>query len=30
MWGQVYEPLVIDQWSHNPNFFENNMNDHFQ
>jgi hypothetical protein len=23
MWGQVYEPLVIDQWPHNPHFFKN-------
>jgi hypothetical protein len=30
MWGQVYEPLVIDQWPQNPYFFENSMNDHFQ
>jgi hypothetical protein len=21
MWGQVYEPLVDDQWPHNPHFF---------
>jgi hypothetical protein len=20
MWGEVYEPLVNDQWSHNPHF----------
>jgi hypothetical protein len=20
MWGQVYEPLVDDQWPHNPYF----------
>jgi len=23
MWGMVYEPLVDDQWSHNPHFVEN-------
>jgi hypothetical protein len=23
MWGEVYEPLVDDQWPHNPIFFEN-------
>jgi hypothetical protein len=23
MWGEVYEPLVDDQWSHNPHFAEN-------
>jgi hypothetical protein len=21
MWGEVYEPLVDDQWPHNPHFF---------
>jgi hypothetical protein len=30
MLGEVYEPLVDDQWPHNPHFFENSMNDHFQ
>jgi hypothetical protein len=30
MWGDVYEPLVNDQWPHNPYFVENSMNDHFQ
>jgi hypothetical protein len=30
MWGEVYEPLVDDQWPHIPYFFENSMNDHFQ
>jgi hypothetical protein len=29
MWCQVYEPLVDDQWPHNPIFVENNMNDVF-
>jgi hypothetical protein len=24
MWGEVYEPLVDDQWQHNPIFVENN------
>jgi hypothetical protein len=23
MWGEVYEPLVDDQWPHNPIFVEN-------
>ena len=23
MWGEVYEPLVDDQWPHNPHFAEN-------
>jgi hypothetical protein len=23
MWGEVYEPLVDDQWSRNPHFVEN-------
>jgi hypothetical protein len=23
MWGEVYEPLVDDQWPHNPHFVEN-------
>jgi hypothetical protein len=30
MWGVVYEPLVDDQWPHNPYFCQNSMNDHFQ
>jgi hypothetical protein len=30
MWGEVYEPLVYDQWPHNQYFVENRMNDHFQ
>jgi hypothetical protein len=30
MWGQVYDPLVDDHWPHNPHFFENSMNAHFQ
>jgi hypothetical protein len=23
MWGEVYEPLVDDQWPHNPIFVRN-------
>jgi hypothetical protein len=23
MWGEVYEPLVNDQWQHNPFFVKN-------
>jgi hypothetical protein len=23
MWGEVYVPLVDDQWPHYPNFVEN-------
>jgi hypothetical protein len=23
MWGEVYESLVDDQWTHNPHFVEN-------
>jgi hypothetical protein len=23
MWGEVYEPLVDDQWQYNPIFVEN-------
>jgi hypothetical protein len=23
MWGEVYEPLVDDQWLHNPIFVQN-------
>jgi hypothetical protein len=30
MCGEVYEPLVDDQWPHNSHFFENNMKGHFQ
>jgi hypothetical protein len=30
MWGEVYEPLVDDQWPHNPIFDENSMNNHLQ
>jgi hypothetical protein len=30
MWGEVYDPMVDDQWPHNPHFVENSMNDHFQ
>jgi hypothetical protein len=30
MKGDVYEPLVDDQWPNNPIFVENSMNDHFQ
>jgi hypothetical protein len=31
MWGEMYEPLVDDQWSHNPDFFSKiAINDHFQ
>jgi hypothetical protein len=30
MWGEVYQPLVNDQWPHNPISFETNMNYHFQ
>jgi hypothetical protein len=29
MWGEVYKPLVDDQWPHNPISVENNMNDNF-
>jgi hypothetical protein len=29
MWGVVYEPLIDDQWSKNPYFVENSVNDHF-
>jgi hypothetical protein len=29
MWGEVHEPLVVDQWPHNHHFFANSMNDHF-
>jgi hypothetical protein len=25
MWGEVYEPLVDDQWPHNPYFVKNSM-----
>jgi hypothetical protein len=30
MLGEMFEPLVDDQWPHNTYFFENSMNDHFQ
>jgi hypothetical protein len=31
MWAEVYEPLVDDQWPHNPYFLSKiAMNDHFQ
>jgi hypothetical protein len=31
MWGEVYEPLVDDQWPHDPHFLSKiAMNDHFQ
>jgi hypothetical protein len=30
MWGDVYEPLVDDQWAHTPIFVGNSMNDPFQ
>jgi hypothetical protein len=31
MCGELYEPLVDDQWPHNPYFFvENSMKEHFQ
>ena len=31
MWGEVYEPMVDDQWPHNPHFLSKiAMNDHFQ
>jgi hypothetical protein len=30
MWGDVNEPLVDDQWPHNPIFVEIAMNDHFE
>jgi hypothetical protein len=30
IWGEVYEPLVDDQWPYNLIFVENSMNDHFQ
>jgi hypothetical protein len=29
MWGEVYEPLVNDQWTHNPHFVKIAMNDIF-
>jgi hypothetical protein len=25
MWGEVNEPLVNDQWPHNPHFVENSL-----
>jgi hypothetical protein len=30
MWGEVYEPLVDDQWPHNPHFVKIAMNVNFQ
>jgi hypothetical protein len=30
MWGEVYEPLVEDQWPQTPIIVENSMNEHFQ
>jgi hypothetical protein len=30
MCGEVYEPLVDDQWPHNPIFRKIAMNDHFR
>jgi hypothetical protein len=30
LWGVVYEPLVDDQWPHNPYFSKIAMNDYFQ
>jgi hypothetical protein len=31
MWGEVNEPLVNDQWPHNPHFLSKiAMNNHFQ
>jgi hypothetical protein len=27
MWGEVYEPLVDDQWPHNPHFFFKNSHE---
>jgi hypothetical protein len=30
MRGEVYEPLVDDEWPHNPYFRQNSINDHFQ
>jgi hypothetical protein len=29
-WGEVYEPLVDDEWPHNPIFVEIVVNEHFQ
>jgi hypothetical protein len=29
MWGEVYEPLVDDQWPHNPFFCQKYHDDHF-
>jgi hypothetical protein len=29
MLGDVYEPLVDDQWPHNPYFCRNSLNEHF-
>jgi hypothetical protein len=30
MLGEVYEPLVDDQWPHNPHFVENSHEQHFK
>jgi hypothetical protein len=30
MWGELYVPLVDDQWPHNPYFVDSSMNEHFQ
>jgi hypothetical protein len=31
MWGELYEPLVDDQWPQNPHFLSKiAMNEHFQ
>jgi hypothetical protein len=31
MWGEVYGPLVVDQWPHNAHFLSKiAINDHFQ
>jgi hypothetical protein len=29
MWGEVYEPLVYDQWPHNPHFCQNSHEQQF-
>jgi hypothetical protein len=30
MWGEVYEPLVDDQWPHNPILLKIAIYDHLQ
>jgi hypothetical protein len=30
MWGELYEPLVDDQWPHNSILSKKAMNDYFQ